>query len=60
MSDMLNLPVHVSRKGGALISEIEKIAEALRSELVAGFGKTQLETALRVISHIRTKAEGLQ
>lgn len=52
--------VHLSRKGRALISEIEKIAAALRSELFAGIGKSQLETALRVISHIKTKAEALQ
>lgn len=52
--------VHLSRKGRALIGEIEKIAAVLRAKLLAGIGKSDLDTALRVISRIKAKAEALQ
>jgi MarR family transcriptional regulator for hemolysin len=51
--------VHLSRKGRALIGDIERIARSLRGELFAGLGKTALKSALRVVSHIRARAETL-
>lgn len=51
--------VHLSRKGKDLIGEIERIARALRSELFAGIGQSELDSALRVISRIKAKAEAL-
>lgn len=52
--------VHLSRKGQALIGKIKEIAAGLRAELFNGMGHAEIETALRVLAHIKSRAEALQ
>ncbi len=52
--------VHLSRQGQALIGKIREIAAGLRAELFAGVGQDELDTALRVLAHIRSRVESLQ
>jgi MarR family transcriptional regulator for hemolysin len=51
--------VHLSEKGKALIGTIRTIAAGLRRDLVTGLDTGELETALRVLSHVKAKAESL-
>jgi len=52
--------VHLSRKGQALIGKIREIAAGLRADLCSGVSQSELETALRVLSQIKSRAEALQ
>ncbi len=52
--------VHLSRKGQALIGRIKEIAAGLRTELFNGMSQGDIEIALRVLSHIKSRAEALQ
>jgi MarR family transcriptional regulator for hemolysin len=52
--------VHLSPRGQALIGRIKEIAADLRTDLFTGIAQAELETALRVLAHLRSRAERLQ
>jgi MarR family transcriptional regulator for hemolysin len=49
--------VHLTDKARDVIEEIRKVATSLRTELLAGTTAEELDTALRVLQHIKDKAD---
>jgi MarR family transcriptional regulator, transcriptional regulator for hemolysin len=52
--------IHLSRKGQSQLETIRTIAAQLRQELMAGLPSADVDTAMAVLAHIRSKAEALE
>jgi MarR family transcriptional regulator for hemolysin len=57
--DRRSKTVHLTDKARDVIEEIRKVAATLRTELLAGAAPEELETTLRVLQHIKDKADRL-
>lgn len=57
--DRRSKTVHLTDKARDVIEEIRKVATTLRTELLAGTTPEELETTLRVLQHVKDKADRL-